>query len=226
MFPVLLLIFFGAALGYAGAKARSKQLPRYREKVSGGAAPAGAGRGAMNHAKLSLSPSIIDAAVRWARGSTSDLLVSPFPFCDNEKWTKFVRKLTAGASDMKGAIGAFAMSPRRLADLGIVEVDSSGQIVRWNDESEARFSSNPDVQYRAFASSMGKYAKEIIDNHDASFGANDFIFFGQPATLSGLLAAVHRAGSYDNLASWLTDEKDRSKFKATSAAYQACNGIF
>lgn len=150
------------------------------------------------------------------------LLESPIESVSNQAWTEFVRvMLTApiGAVSASNCLGAFAMAPRRLKELGVLENLKRTKSKRskrtiWatsnvRDQDRAtEFLKSLAVQHRYFVLSMKKYASSF---------EKDELKLPRDCTLSGALAILHRAG-----VAGLTGER----FPATQAAYEKANGIF
>ena len=136
-----------------------------------------------------------------------------------------------------GRFGLFAMSPRRLQDLGLVktvkktgaESDKGGArngkwtVTEWGPGmSEERFLGDPQLQVKVFRKSMREYAKAILELYKPAMGK---MVGGKPVTLSGLLAVAHVCG-IPGLDSWLKESKVREQFVQTTKAFMAATGIF
>ena len=159
---------------------------------------------------------------------------SPFPNVPHDAWTKFVMimgRAKSGTVSPKGHLGIFQMGMRRFADLGLAKNVRKGErngeqgvwLGIWNAPlSEAKFLGSPELQYKVFTRSMQSYKNEIAEKFGNAIGQE---FEGKPATLSGLLAVAHHAGT-PGLAKWLTGTPPRDKFPQTTAAYKAATGIF
>lgn len=150
------------------------------------------------------------------------LLDSPIESVSNAAWTEFVRvMLTApiGAVSASNCLGAFAMAPRRLQELGVLEKLSRTKSRRskrtiWatssvRDQDRAtEFLKSLSLQFKLFTKSMKEYASKF---------EKDELKLPHDCSLSGALAILHRAG-----VAGLTGER----FPATQAAYEKANGIF
>jgi hypothetical protein len=148
---------------------------------------------------------------------------SELPGVSAEAWAAFVRGMStapAGAVSKANALGMFELTPRRLADLGLVKGltrSRSGQRTVWVAEFVApmtshRFLTNPRAQYAAFVKSMRDYADKIA--------AGELV---KPAdmSLSGALAILHRGGPR-GLENWTAGER----FAPTQAAYDRVSEVF
>ncbi len=148
-----------------------------------------------------------------------------------EAWTAWVLAMKVAeptATADNGALGMWAMKPRRLADLGFMKnVRSEPQrktgLLRWGGEwtpplTQDAFLSNPSVQYKIFVASMKLYATGIADG---SIACPDEIG-DQGVTLSGALALLHKFGPH-GLTRW-TDVEDRKS--QTIQLFEAANGLF
>lgn len=157
---------------------------------------------------------------------------SPIPEASDEQWGRFVRLMQTGevaAVTPTGQVGIFQTRLKRLEDLGLVRdvqrVQRDGAPV-WTATFRppltlARALSDPLLQYRIFVASMKRYRDEVLAQHRDAIGKE---IEGKPATLSGLMAVSQHAGPA--LASWLTNEADRRRFKQTTAAYSRTTGVF
>lgn len=155
---------------------------------------------------------------------------SPLAGVTREQWIQFMR--TVGDPDnvngisKTGHLGFFRFSYPRLADLGIV-VAARRDGKRWTGDfappiTGEQFLGDLGMQCRAFALSSGDFATHLREAHEQAVGAD---IEGQPATLSGLLAVLHRAG-HKGFDKWVMDAEDRKRYPNTTAAYKAANGIF
>jgi hypothetical protein len=146
-------------------------------------------------------------------------LPSELPGVSDEAWTKFVcLAATAGTGDVSAsnALGMFELSPRRLADIGLVHKlarSKKGKRTVWVGEfvppmTSDKFLRNTQMQYRAFCLSIRDYASNMV---------------GKPEnmSLSGALAILHRAGP-KGLISW----ENGSRFGDTQALYDKLSGVF
>ncbi len=154
-----------------------------------------------------------------------DALKSALPGVSDERWTQFCRGMAKepfeSVSD-SNALGTFSMTPRRLADLGIVEnlqrtrSPTSDRTI-WVAVFVApltaeKFLRDPELQYVAFCRSCRDYADQM----------NSGRIQRDPAmSQSGALAILHRAGP-KGLDTWSTGER----FPETEAAYDRVAGIF
>lgn len=151
-------------------------------------------------------------------------LSSCIPGVPDDQWTQFVRGMICAAPTQvsdHNDLGMFAMKPRRLADLGIVQrlarkKTNSNRVV-WvavfvAPMTSDKFLKSPQAQYKAFAASNKDYATQI---------AGGKIVKDPSISLSGALAICHRAGP-QGLKTWASGER----FPATQAAYDRVAGIF
>ena len=171
---------------------------------------------------------------RVARGD-DDLLLgegaalpSELPGVPDAAWDAFARAMqTAKLSDVSeaNAVGMFELTPRRLADLGIVEKLARRRRGEGNPApvftarfvppmTAEKFLRDPDAQYRAFARSIADYDRrlasgEIAPPADESLGR------------AGQLAVLHRAGPR-GLLSWDRGER----FPQTTLAAERARGLF
>lgn len=150
------------------------------------------------------------------------LLESPIESVSNQAWTEFVRvMITApiGAVSASNCLGAFAMPPRRLKELGMLENLARTKSKRskrtiWatssaHDQDRAmEFLKSLSLQFRLFTKSMKEYASKI---------EKDELKLPRDSTLSGALALLHRAG---------VAGLEGERFPATQAAWEHANGIF
>lgn len=156
-------------------------------------------------ADMTVSQVDINDAIRWMKRS-QPFLSSPLPkIVSDEAWDRYVRARCCG--EIAGRKGPFAFSEKRLTDLG---------------EKEP---SDMEGWYRLLQKSDVDYMDDIIERHDDDFDQPGFAIEGKPITLSGLLSVAHFAG-IDGMTSWLESERDRKKFRATTQAFQATNGLF
>lgn len=162
-----------------------------------------------------------------APGATapSRLLASEISGVSDEAWTRFamaMRTAAPSAVSASNALGMFEMKPRRLADLGLVTNVSctrspTGRMV-WVGEfvrplTSKAFLGSPKIQYAVFAASMRQYADSLRAAADS---------WPDGATLSGLLAVLHRCGP-GGLKNWGDADK---RFPDTVALFEKANGIF
>ncbi len=154
------------------------------------------------------------------------VMPSPIDGVSDVAWTNFVKKMGTNKLDSvtpKG-MGAFQITVRRLVDFGILK-DPRRESGTWTAEwvyPKEKLLSTPRLQYKLFERSMVAYARNIKDRYPDAIGKT---FEGQVATLSGLLAVAHAAGS-NALGKWIASPDERQKFKNTTAAYKLANGIF
>ncbi|MEK6883519.1 MAG: hypothetical protein AABY22_28080 [Nanoarchaeota archaeon] len=155
--------------------------------------------------------------------ATVSVLRSEIPGVSDPAWTRFVlaMKMSEPSSvSPSRSLGMFEMTPRRLADLGLVgdlkRVQEGGRTV-WSVKfcdplTPEAFLEKPSLQYRAFATSMREYAREIASGD-----------IGPPVAMSrsAALAVLHRAGP-SGLDSWVRGER----FPHTERAVERAQGIF
>lgn len=155
---------------------------------------------------------------------------SPLAGVNKEQWIRFVQVMgdrsNANSSSPSGHLGFFRFSYPRLAELGLV-VNARRDKKVWQGAFippltlEGFLGSFP-LQHRAFALSSGDFATHLAEEHASSVGSD---VDGVAATLSGLLAVLHRAG-HRGFDSWISSAEDRKKYPNTTAAFKAANGIF
>lgn len=154
----------------------------------------------------------------------ADLVKSCLDGVDDARWSQFVHVMATAklnAVSPSNALGMFELTPRRLADLGLLEkLDRSrspaGKTV-WVAKfvpplTAEGFLKSPDRQYSAFCKSMRDYAKRI---------ASGEIEKPEDMSLSGALAILHRAGP-SGLNNWMSGDR----FPATVALYTRTAGVF
>lgn len=157
----------------------------------------------------------------------------PIPGINAAAWTTFAKRLKGPNAIRYGAYGVFAMSVRRLADLGLVKDvkrvkdPKTGRPV-WTGTwvapmSQARFMGSLQTQYKAFAKSMAEYATLYRKARAARPQVYAKAANGRPLTLSGFLALAHRAGGRGALAAVALPEK---RFPQTWGFALRANGIF
>ena len=172
--------------------------------------------------------------------SGSSLIPSPWKDVTPAAWTHFSRVMATGASPAavspKGFFGLFQIGVRRLVDLGIMANPKSCQVpvarngrtgvVRcWTGDwiiPKAQFLSDPAMQYDLFARSLDLYRNIIAEKYKQVLGLN---IENKKATLSGLLAVAHMAGS-EGMYKWLTEGASRKKFSWVTESFNKANGIF
>jgi hypothetical protein len=197
----------------------SKEESKDTKKPTDGAKEGAKGKGGKGKGKVSgyyqdglsdevVSVSDVASAIRWMLKNAPNLKSPLGKVADDSTWTKFVRAMTA-VKGVPNRVGIFGFSPKRLSELGIA-LDKTAP---------------PETQYQWFIKSMTDFVDPILTQHDDDFGQAGFNVDGKPITLSGLLALAHYGG-IDGMTSWLTNDRDRSKFKATTAAFNAANGLF
>lgn len=138
-------------------------------------------------------------------------------------WTNFVRAMMTQSHDRvseSNCIGMFELTPRRLADLGLIKPGSlargkskKGRTI-WAAElvdgiRPDTLLKSPRAQYRIFSLSMKKYADDI---------AGGTIAKNETMSLAGALAILHRAGPHGL--------KSETLFPATQAAFIRAKDIF
>lgn len=163
---------------------------------------------------------------------TRRLLPSELEGVDDEAWTTWVLAMkVAEPTDVadSGALGMFAIKPRRLADLGLMKNVShsnprkTGQLQwsgEWADPRLTRdvFLSSPTIQYRAFVASTRFYATGI---EDGSISCPD-VLADDGVTLSGALALLHKCGPRA-LEQW---SNVKSRKPGTIELFGVTNGLF
>jgi len=166
------------------------------------------------------------------------LIPCPWKDVTSSEWTRFCSVIAnghkAGDVNPKGFFGIFQIGVRRLVDLGVMSNpitrnvnDDNGQSSRiwqgtWCKTSEKKFLNDPQEQYRLFVKSMELYRGIISEKYTKVLNLD---IDGKPATLSGLLALSHTAGS-EGMYKWLTQGEIRNKFAWVTQAYHKANGIF
>lgn len=154
-------------------------------------------------------------------------LASPIEGVSDDAWTNFTRQMKSANPediDAKGNVGMFAMTVRRLTDLGVFKDPKKVGGV-WNANWQIpreKLLSNPKLQYKLFEKSMVGHVGLIKNKLDKGIAIE---IGGKNATLSGLLAVAHRAGA-EGMNKWIDDPNQRAKFPNTTAVYVAMNGIF
>ena len=146
---------------------------------------------------------------------------SPIKGVRADQWQRYIAALEVqpmGAISDTGALGAYAMSPRRLEELGYANglrrvkhgtrmVQVCDFILPW---TRARFLTDAVAQLAAFTKSNCLY-------HAAIMGGEIKIPDG--CSMAGALAILHVGGT-GALEGW------PKMFDHTQARYDACNGIF
>lgn len=157
----------------------------------------------------------------------------PIPGINAAAWTTFAKKLKGPNAIRYGAYGVFAMSVRRLADLGLVK-----DVKRVKDPKTGRpvwtgtwvapmtqqaYMSSLSTQYKAFAKSMALYAALYKKARAARPQVYAKAAGGKPLTMSGFLALAHRAGGRGALSAVALPSK---RFPQTWGFALRANGIF
>lgn len=155
---------------------------------------------------------------------------SPLAGIPRSSWHEFVRVMIvapAGARSSRGRLGLFGLTPRHLADIGLMsglrKVAVGSELGVWVGEwrpplDEANFLASVPAQYAAFARTM----REVRKAAEPHVGAD---VDGVLATLSGLLAVGYSAGAR-GVVGWVKDPDTRKKFKSTTIAFRKANAIF
>ncbi len=179
---------------------------------------------------------LADALKARASGARK-LIHSPWKEITSAAWTRFTRVMAHDnkptSINPKGFYGMFQMSVRRLVDLGAMANPKSrtvtapdGKTIRvWEGTwviPRDKFLSDPQLQYQLFERSMELYRNILAEKYKQVLGLD---IEGKPATLSGLLALAHTAGS-EGMHKWLTNKNIRRKFHWVTKAYHKANGIF
>lgn len=152
-----------------------------------------------------------------------------------EQWTAFIHALSVddcrgpgrgkprpfGAVGPGGALGAFAMRPTRLGDLGLmrkvtrsIDAETGGRV--WSGSfvppmTAQKFMTSPLVQYNALVESMRRYDAWLRESFGNSMAG---------MTRSGALALLHRLGP-GALRKW-----EAHKEPSTVALFERANGLF
>lgn len=191
---------------------------------------------AADQAKEAGYPKLAIALKARAEGA-KQLIPSPWGDVTGSAWTRFCSVIAnghkAGTVNPKGFFGIFQIGVRRLVDLGIMAnpksrniTDPNGTTTRiWEGkwvQPQEQFLADPQYQYKLFVKSMELYRNIISEKYKKVIGLN---IEGQPATMSGLLALCHTAGS-EGMYKWLTNGNLRTKFTWVTEAYKKANGIF
>lgn len=155
---------------------------------------------------------------------------SPLPGVPRGAWLRFVRVSVvgpAGSRSPRGRLGLFGLTPRHLCDVGLMtsarKSSVGGEAGVWTGEwraplTEEKFLASRPVQYRAFTASTRKTLPAASPHVGKKVD-------GEVATLSGLLAVAHSAGTR-GVAGWVADPSVRAKFPATTRAFKKANQIF
>jgi hypothetical protein len=152
---------------------------------------------------------------------------SPIEAITPQQWTEFIGKMRTAelGAEGKGRFGEFQMGVRRLVDFGIMgnpQKLADGTWTGFWTYPKEKFLKDPKIQYKLFERSMVAYRKVIMEKFLKAVNSQ---VQGRAATMSGLLAVAHFAGS-QGLEKWLTSQELRRKFKATTNAYLSANNIF
>lgn len=163
-------------------------------------------------------------------------LPSPLPDVSDAVWTAFVSACKSNDwthVSPSNSVGGFAMSPRRLSELGWVSNLARAKSPDGRNVWVARFNRpitpndylvSPKLQYDAFTESMMEYAARLLPGGDIAgmIGVQDiFLPSGQPLTRSGLLALLHKGGT-GAVTQWLAG----NQFGDTTVFVAQANGIF
>lgn len=182
-------------------------------------------------------PKLAQALAKRITGG-KNLIKSPWRDVSDSAWTRFASSISNGhkPTDIspKGFFGLFQLGVRRLVDLGVMTNPKSrslrdqktGATIRiWQGTwliPEDKFLADPETQYKLFTKSMELYRSIVAEKYKQVLGLN---IDGKTATLSGLLALAHSAGS-EGMHKWLTNGDIRKKFTWVTDAYHKSNGIF
>lgn len=181
-----------------------------------------------------LAAALVDRA---SMSEAARAIPSPWKDVPDGSWTKFV-KIMAGERkpnevSPRGFYGVFQIGVRRLCDLGVMRSPRSknvrgerGLVRVWEGVwvmPQEQFLGSAAIQYKLFLRSMELYRSVIAEKYKQVIGLE--IFPGRKATLSGLLAVAHQAGS-EGLHKWLMDAEIRKKFPWVTAAFEQANGVF
>jgi hypothetical protein len=158
-----------------------------------------------------------------------------------EQWAAFCAALAgdrAVTSEARGRVGRYAISLKRLQDLGLVtgvqrarqendtKDDRGTWTGKWRPGAREKFLGSPEIQERALARSIADYSRRIQAGPAARAIGRVVDEDGKKKiTMSGLLAVAHVAGER-GLLSWLRDPAERRKFPQTLALFHKANGIF
>ena len=155
---------------------------------------------------------------------------SPWPDVDGAQWRDYLKASVPDLSECEGRewlVGSFGLHPRLLQKLGLmadVVRDGGGWSGRWAGTlPRAAFVQSLPAQVQAMTAISSLHRDECGGTLERMSGQE---FQGERASLSGLLAVARLAGGCHGLDSWCSNEADRGKFKATTAAYLRSNGIF
>ena len=155
---------------------------------------------------------------------------SPLPGVPGLAWERFVTIMMVAPKNRvtpRGRLGMFGIDGRRLSDVGFMEHPRKATLGSetgvWTGDwrkplDEQKFLASTGAQYEAFSRSC----RQLVPLALPHVGR---VVDGTSASLSGLLAVGHLAGS-EGIAGWATDPKIRSKFRSTTANFKGANGIF
>jgi hypothetical protein len=158
------------------------------------------------------------------------ILSSEIKGVSDEAWTEFVKALKVAepsAVSAQGALGLFALKPKRLADLGLMVLSrgkpANGRHVVWQGEfvpplTRDVFMATPRVQYKALVASMRRYLAALKDGTIPPPAGG----VSKDMSLSGVLTILHKCGP-SGLETW-NDPTDR--FPSTQALFEKTNGLF
>lgn len=162
------------------------------------------------------------------RPAAHKALVSPWPDVSNAKWASFVRALkmaSPNAVDERGRMGMFLYDARKLEKHGIlraVRMEDGRRVGTFRSPAIQAAWLKPETQIAILKRDMVALRREVEAAHAQDIGTEQE---ERAATLSGLLAVAHAAGT-KGLRSWLTNESDRARFPNTTAAYHRATGKF
>lgn len=176
---------------------------------------------------MSLAVDIVKALVF----GVSEEQPAPLPSIEVAEWKRFAKAFVNPANAVTETFryGLFQLSVKRMCDLGLMTnpqpiSTKSGRLVwsaQWVEPLSLRsFLADPARQYQAFCDSMRDYAN--AETVVQSIGRE---VDGRRATLSGLLAVAHRAGT-QGLESWIESPAERLEFSHTTALFENVNGLF
>jgi hypothetical protein len=155
---------------------------------------------------------------------------SPLPGVPRLAWERFVTVMVVAPKQHvtpRRRFGMFGLDSRRLADVGFMteprKTTIGSEVGVWSGTwhpplDEQKFLASSGAQYEAFSRSMRQLLPAALPHVGR-------VVDGVPATLSGLLAVGHLAGS-EGIAGWSSDPTMRKKFRATTANFEGANGIF
>lgn len=167
---------------------------------------------------------VVEQAQTFAAETVAKLLPSALPGVSDEAWTQFVAAMvtsTVAAVSASNALGMFELTPRRLADFGLVR-----KLVRTRSPAGRSiwvavftppltcdtFLRSPTLQYRTFCKSIRDYAHRLESGEIQPL---------EDVSLSGTLAILHKCGP-SGLKTWGSSER----FPSTVAAFERADGVF